>query len=137
MGNLFLTGATFCFLSKPVGHEQKNEIENCAHAHTFLRSIGMSSPFESIFIKIMEHRGLRRYIVSVSCADGGLVFNKFKHIAGNAPLNLDKTHCVVLFELGITCYHENRRFKNFSKSHKFKGEIIKETLCGPDLVRGP
>ena len=71
----------------------------------------MSSYFESILIIIMEHWALRQYIVFINCADGGLVFEKFNHIAGNAPLNLDKMHCAVILGLGITSYHKNQNCK--------------------------
>ena len=70
----------------------------------------------------MEHRALRQYIVSINCADGGLVFDKFNHIAVNALLNLDKMHCAVILGFGITSYHKN--FKNSSQSHKFTGKGI-------------
>ena len=56
---------------------------------------------------------------------------KFDHIARNTLENLDKTHCIVLFRLGITFYHKNPNFKNFSLVNHFTGEDMK-ILRGSD-----
>jgi len=88
--------------------------------------------------KIQVYLALRRHFYHNHGALGsqaiysfhnGLVFEKFIHIAGNALVYLDTTHCVVLFGLG--------NFTDFSKSHKFTGEDIEDTSrAGLELFAG-